>query len=206
MSLIAMYGVNAVGKDTVANLIQEQEGRDYIRLTSESRLLMHHLGLIPSIETKYRVSRDIYKKLEDTPQSIILELIETKYRDHLEILKSETAATTFLLSHLVFALNLDKDRPVYLLKDIPDWTREVFNGFIHLRAPISEIIKRRHQDEEVRDRGAMEYSQIRYHQGLCDRKWEELVYPLHRETYTEVWNVELEESVKEIRTFKERFR
>lgn len=203
MSIVTIYGVNAVGKDTVANKLKEQEADLFI--TSESRLLMYHLGIVPSFETNYKASREDYKRLEDTPQSTMLGLIETTYRDHLQQLR-ERCGATLLLSHLVFALNLDKDQPVYLVKDISEWTREVIHGFIHLKAPIIEIYKRRHLDSGLRDRGAAEISQIAYHQELCDRKWNELTAPLSPETHTVIQNINLDIAVDEVRSFKERFR
>lgn len=204
MSLIAIYGVNAAGKDTVANALQKNNPNIFI--TSEPRLLMYHLGLIPSYATNYKVERASYKQLEDTPQSVVLNLINTKYQTHLRQLKTDKETTTLLLTHLVFALNLDKKKPKYLIKKIPTWTQETFNGFINLVSPPQEIDRRRHQDENVRDRGMMEISQIAYHQRLCDEKWEELVRLLNPEVYIKINNEQLAMAISEAKNFIEKIR
>jgi len=171
MGLIIIYGINAVGKDTVANSIASISSNTLI--TSESRILMYHLGLINNFDATLKVDREIYKKLENAPREKIQNIYSTKYLETLSQLK-EKYKLVILLSHLVFALYIDKDVTKYVTDiDIPDWLINLSDLVVHLKSPSEDILLRRITDLKIEKRErVLRLEQIKHHQKLCDKKWE----------------------------------
>ncbi|MFQ5492861.1 MAG: hypothetical protein ACE5DX_01735 [Candidatus Dojkabacteria bacterium] len=81
-----------------------------------------------------------------------------------------------LLSHLVFALYLDKDKVDYLTDvEVPQWLLNMSAGIIQLFSAPDEILERRTKDSNQSQRDRIQkIEQIKHHQFLCDRKWEQL--------------------------------
>jgi len=171
MGLHTIYGVNGVGKDTVANELVCAHENTF--KTSESRLLMFILGIADNYDTTHPVTRDHYKLLEETPQTRMIEIEKTDYRYLIEeFARSET--TVLILSHLVFALYLDKKIKFLDERTTPDWYLDANESLIQLIAPSQTIYGRRIKDEDTRDRGQFTIEDIDMHQQLCGRRWEKI--------------------------------
>jgi len=171
MALSTLYGVNGVGKDTIgAELLSRHPDT---QLTSESRLFMYILGITSDYRAQTKASREQYKQLEDTPQKRMLEIQDTDYMYLVDDLKKREN-TTILLSHLVFALHLDKEITYLDSRETPEWFVDANDTLVQLVAPPEVILERRMQDAAQRDRGAFTLEDIQTHQRLCDRKWEKL--------------------------------
>ena len=118
MPLIIIFGINASGKDSITNILKETNSEIFV--TTESRLLMYHLGIIKHFNAAEAVSKEEYKSLENTSQEQILAITNTKYKESLEIFKKSNKIT-LILSHLVFLLHIDKD-PVFLTEKRPSFS------------------------------------------------------------------------------------
>jgi len=171
MALSTMYGINGVGKDTVANGVAE--AMPELRLTSQSRILMHILGLIDNYDARTPVARDKYRQLEDTPQSRMREIEETDFKYFISDIK-DSPSRVLMLSHLVFALYLDKEFKYLDDRDVPEWYIASNDAIIQLVAPASTVLQRRTADSQVRDRGALTLENVELHQQLCDKQWAKL--------------------------------
>lgn len=202
MSLEIMFGINASGKDTIAKEIKKRNG--VIQITSESRILMYQLGYISDFSSETAVDISAYKKLENTPQNKIIEITKTTYREKLESFRS-SEVQHFLLSHLVFVLTVDKDKPVYLDdREVPEWYREVGHKFIQIVCEPEEIFRRRQKDKNdgTRNRGNINsFEEINKHQSLCDVKWEKFTRGLPQNTYITIVNNDLETTVNMVISF-----
>lgn len=207
MSLITLYGINASGKDTIANSIKSRISEVFV--TTETRILMYILGLIDDYDASCPVSKDVYKRLENTPQNVIIKITDNEYKKTLTELQ-EHKSITLLLSHLVYALFIDREKPMYLTNinlKIPRWFRTLCDGFIYIRSKPSDVLKRREADvaKGRRDRGNMSLSDIVEHQSLCDRKWGELTNTLSGKRHTIVVNNDLSEAITETERFIKQF-
>lgn len=195
-----MFGINASGKDSVFRELKNRKKE--IQSTSESRLLMYHLGYVDSYSLEQPVDREIYKQLENTSQEKIMEVTNSSYRKTLEDFR-DAEIEYFLLAHLVTALTIDKN-PVYLDKDVPFWYRDVGNKFIQITCDPEEILKRRLADKKSgnRDRGNLDnIDEIIHHQNLCNEKWEKLTDGLPAGRFTTITNTDLTITTNTIRTF-----
>lgn len=202
MSLEIIFGINASGKDTIARELKKIDNE--IQITSESRLLMYHLGYISSFNFENPINREDYKKLENTSQEKIKQITETSYKQTLENFRDSNIKYV-LLSHLVFVLSLDKNKPIYLTdREVPSWYNKVGNNFIQIICNPEEILRRRLKDKNnhTRDRGNIDsFVEINKHQSLCDIKWKKLVKNLHKNTYKTIINDDLISAVNIINNF-----
>src|SRR5690606_33381552 len=106
MSLDTIYGINGVGKDTVAAELQKRQPRGLV-ITSMSRLSMYLLDITDNFDAQRSVTNDQYKKLETVPQEDMVALEEGPYREFVGEL-ADGGDRVLMLSHLVFALHLGK--------------------------------------------------------------------------------------------------
>lgn len=189
MSIYTLYGINGVGKDTVAGEVK----RDFpdTQITSESRILMYLLGITSEFGTDYPVSREQYRQLEDMPQPVMRDLTEGEYKCFVQDLRDRDDVTV-ILSHLVFALFLDKEIQYLDDKDVPDWFIQSNDALVQLIAPPELVLARRAID--ARDRGAANTKDIEYHQYLCDQKWVKVVNLAGVSACHTVENIVLEEA------------
>ena len=195
-----MFGINASGKDSIVRELKNRDNK--IESTSESRLLMYHLGYVDSYSLNQPVSRDIYKQLENTPQEKIIEITNNSYRKTLESFR-DSEIEYFLLSHLVIALTIDKN-PIYLEKDVPFWFSDTGNKFIQIVCDPKEILRRRLIDKNgnTRDRGNLDnLDEIKNHQNLCDKKWQKLTNGLTSDRFATIPNTDLIVTVNNIERF-----
>ena len=199
--LVTIFGINAVGKDAVANKIKE-ERTDY-RITSESRLLMYNLGIIDDYNTSCPVTKEQYKALESISPAETWRITNGVYKEQLERFNREDKIV-LLLSHLVFALHLDKEKPVFLKdRGLPSWLPDVNLGFIQLIASPKQIMRRRIKDNSSgeRRRDFIGIQNIIEHQRLCDEKWASLTKDLDGERYAVINNNNLDKVVYKTRAF-----
>ena len=110
MGLTTIFGVNGVGKDSVAEGLRKRHPE--VRITSMSRILMYALGISKTCDIRERISEEQYKLLENTPQSIIANIENNQYRHLLERMANSDENVIFL-AHLVSALRLG-DEKTYL--------------------------------------------------------------------------------------------
>ena len=171
--LFIVCGINASGKDTLAREIAKSFSHPVI--TSESRLILYGLGLIPFYAAGHIITTEQYKTLENTPQKAIDRIICTSYRSTLISLAKDNLV--LLLYHLVFALNIDRKKPQFLTeKKIPSWLCSLSSGWMHIKSSGEEVLKRRRRDSKTteRDRGKFMLNDIIVHQRLCDERWRDI--------------------------------
>lgn len=173
MSLNTLYGINGVGKDRVASELKREHAPDLI-ITSASRVSMYLLGITTNFDAQRTIGREEYKKLESVPQAEMIELEVGPYRSFVEEL-SEKDERVVMLSHLVFALYLDRQVTYLTDRNIPDWYVAANDSLVQLVASPEEVLSRRlaDQDEKSRERPAS-ILQIAEHQALCDQEWERI--------------------------------
>ena len=173
MSINTLFGINGVGKDTVANELRRVEERN-LTITSMSRTCMYLLGIIDSHDVSAQVGRDSYYKLEQVPQPEMIKLEGELYREFIEQMAHDEGETLFL-SHLVSALHLGKTVRYLTERTTPDWFIECNSNLIQLKAPPESILERRRDDSENGTRSRpIQLKQIIEHQELCDNEWERI--------------------------------
>ncbi len=170
MSLDTLYGINGVGKDTVAERLRQSTDRNLI-VTSMSRLSMYLLGITKSFDVSKPVSGEAYKQLEQVPQPEMVALENGPYKDMIGEL-AQGGDRALLLGHLITALHLGGSVKYLTERPTPDWYIENNSSMIQLTAPANTILQRRQHDASggVRSR-PVEIGQIVEHQELCDEEW-----------------------------------
>lgn len=175
MSLSTLYGINGVGKDTIAAEVKRAYADD-ITITSMSRLCMFLLGITESLDSQEPVDTTAYRKLESVPQSEMRQLEDGPCKEYIQTI-SENSQRVLMLSHLVFALHIDLCNVTYLTdRRIPDWYIQANNAVVQLKAPAETILARRFKDaflDNARERPTA-LDQILDHQALCDEEWQRL--------------------------------
>jgi hypothetical protein len=195
VSLHTVYGLNGVGKDTIAHELRNRNPN--LVTTSESRMLMYLLGITTGFDATLKVDRSQYSQLECTPQEQIIELEQGSPMRELVGNVSADNGTVLNLSHLVFARYLD-DEIDYLQKPKATWYVHAGDSFMNVVAPPETILKRRQADAAQRERILKGVDEISYHQSLCDREWERIkciAQPLTR--FAVIENVELIKAVEQ---------
>lgn len=172
--LIVIYGINGVGKDSFASELNKIYKNSIV--VSDQKILMYHLGLIDNFESKNSVDRAKYKVLENTPNDDFEKIYDKKFVVTLESLKNKYDYV-FLISHLVVALFIDKDKPTYLdteeINKKLKYILEGANGIILLKSSAEEILGRRLSDTGIRDR-LVDVEEIFQHDKLNNEKWNEV--------------------------------
>lgn len=190
MSLITVFGINGVGKDTVANQLKSRKTN--IKITSMSRLLMYILGITQSYETSEKVTEEQYKQLESVPQERMKQIENAQYRELITKISKEND-TTILLSHLISALRFG-EKTVYLEDRLtPDWLVKNSDALVQLVVPPQILSERRGKDgSRKRDTNIEE---IEKHQKMCFKEWKRLKAKHMRKAMYTVINLELDETV-----------
>ena len=195
MALNTIFGINGVGKDTVANVLRADNPN--LSVTSMSRMLMYILGITKSYDVSEKASEEQYKKLEGIPQERMIEIENTEYKKLLSEL-SKSDENVLMLAHLILALR-HGDKINYLTdRTIPDWYVNLNASLIQLVAPF-ELISARRKNDLSRKR-KVDISEIEYHQSLCDDEWERIkrMNPAAAERMYVVNNIGLYETADEI--------
>lgn len=198
MSLITVFGVNASGKDSIAKVLKKNNPGIFV--TSESRLLMYHLGIIKHFDLGTPVTNDDYKALENTTQKKVISITNSKYKETLQEFKSNSG-TTILLSHLVFLLH-HGDEPIFLNEKDPPFP-EFSDGLVNIKSKPEDILDRREADNKKgkRERNHTSLQLIEKHQSLCDKKWSKITQNRDPNTFITVQNNDLEVAVKDVENF-----
>ena len=195
MGLYTMFGINGIGKDTVAEEIRKK--RQNIEVTSLSRLLMFILGISKSYDVREKINEEQYKALEETPQSTMRSIEDNEYRQLLEQLAKGDKDVIFL-SHLITALRLGNNVEFLEDRKTPDWFVDINDKLIQLVAP-AQIVAERRQKDKTRRR-CYEIDEIIKHQELCTKEWERIK---RKDYYTAkkmsvVENIDLNQAVREV--------
>lgn len=195
MGLYTIFGINGIGKDTVAKEIRKKT--QDIEVTSMSRLLMFILGISKSYDVQEKINEEQYKALEKMPQSTMRFIEDNEYRQLLERLAKEDKDVIFL-SHLITALRLGNKVEFLENRKTPDWFVDINDKLIQLVAPAQMVAERRQRDK-TRTR-CYEIDEIIKHQELCTKEWERIKkkdYCTARKMSI-VENIDLNQAVREV--------
>ncbi len=197
MALITIYGINGVGKDTVANSLRDRNTE--LSVSSISRMLMYILGITKTYDVNEKVCEEQYKVLESIPQEKMLEIENTDYKKLLYEI-SNSKENLIMLSHLISVLR-HGDKIQYLIDRItPNWYVELNQALIQLVAP-TEVISERRKNDLLRKRDAS-LSEIEYHQSLCTNEWER-IKKINIDTSNKMFivnNIDLDTAISDIET------
>ncbi len=195
MAITTIFGINGVGKDTVANSLRTNNPD--LLVTSISRMLMYILGITKTYDVNEKVCEEQYKMLESVPQEKMIKIENTDYKDMLDEIAS-SKEDLIMLSHLISALR-HGDKIQYLTdRTTPDWYIKLNQALIQLVAP-SEIVSYRRKNDVNRKRETS-IEEIEYHQSLCTNEWERIkrVNPDTTNRMFIVNNINLSDATNEI--------
>ncbi len=144
--IFIIYGINGVGKDSIVELISEQDSRFIV--ISQSRLLMYHLGFTKSFLKKSKIVDGDYKKLELIPEKEISAVRNNLCYD--SILKLSSSGKIILyLSHLTVARFFAKEKS-FVVPEVPNWVKEKTNGLVFIDANKRDVVSWRKKDSRKR--------------------------------------------------------
>lgn len=195
MAITTIFGINGVGKDTVANSLRTNNPD--LLVTSISRMLMYILGITKTYDVNEKVCEEQYKMLESVPQEKMIKIENTDYKDMLDEIAS-SKEDLIMLSHLISALR-HGDKIQYLTdRTTPDWYVKLNQALIQLVAP-SDIVSYRRKNDINRKRETS-IEEIEYHQSLCTNEWERIkrVNPDTTNRMFIVNNINLSDATNEI--------
>ena len=195
MAITTIFGINVVGKDTVANSLRTNNPD--LLVTSISRMLMYILGITKTYDVNEKVCEEQYKMLESVPQEKMIKIENTDYKDMLDEIAS-SKEDLIMLSHLISALR-HGDKIQYLTdRTTPDWYVKLNQALIQLVAP-SDIVSYRRKNDVNRKRETS-IKEIEYHQSLCTNEWERIkrVNPDTTNRMFIVNNINLSDATNEI--------
>lgn len=195
MAITTIFGINGVGKDTVANSLRTNNPD--LLVTSISRMLMYILGITKTYDVNEKVCEEQYKMLESVPQEKMIKIENTDYKDMLNEIAS-SKEDLIMLSHLISALR-HGDKIQYLTdRTTPDWYVKLNQALIQLVAP-SDIVSYRRKNDINRKRETS-IEEIEYHQSLCTNEWERIkrVNPDTTNRMFIVNNINLSDATNEI--------
>lgn len=175
--LILLYGINGVGKDTIALELSKQYKNTII--VSDQRILMYYLGLLKNYKSNIKINTEKYKALESTPRETLKKIYKTKFLETIEKIRKEYEIV-FLISHLVISLHINKNKPKYLDTEIINekLSELLFcaNSIVYIKSKPEEILERRIKDRKFTGRNRpIDLKDIKHHQKLNDKKWKELL-------------------------------
>lgn len=195
MGLNTIFGINGIGKDTIAEELRKKNPQ--IRVTSVSRILMYILGITNTYDVREKVTEEQYKLLENTPQSTMIEIENNDYRKLLEkIAKNENK--TIFINHLVTAMRHGKKIEYLTERKIPNWFIELNDNIIQIVSP-SNLIAQRRMNDISRNRST-DINQIEEHQELCTKEWKRISEEniLFKNKMHIVENIQLSKAVADI--------
>lgn len=195
MAITTIFGVNGVGKDTVADALRVSNPD--LSVASYSRVLMYILGITNTFDVSEKVCEDQYKTLESVPQEKMILIENTDYKDLLYDL-SKSNNDIIMLSHLISALRHGEKIQYLTDRLTPNWYVDLNQTLIQLVAPSTVISDRRKNDmQRKRDTSIRE---IEYHQSLCTNEWERIkrMNPNVATKMFVVNNIDLENTTREV--------
>ena len=72
MAITTLFGINGVGKDTIAENLRKKNPE--ITVSSVSRMLMYILGISKTYDVREKVTEEQYKILESIPQTQMVKI------------------------------------------------------------------------------------------------------------------------------------
>ncbi len=195
MGLYTIFGINGIGKDTVAEELRKRNQR--IEVTSMSRLLMFILKISKTYDVREGISERQYKALENIPQRTMIDIENNEYKELIEKI-SRSDKDIVILSHLISALRLGDEVKFLEDRKTPGWFVDMNKKLIQLTAP-PQLISERRQKDKKRIRG-YETEEIMKHQRLCDKEWERIKKKdsSSKQKMFIVENIELNKAVNDI--------
>lgn len=191
MPLIVTFGVNGVGKDTLAKELKKRHPT--LELLIGSRIMLKGLGFDIKIDVgSPPPTREMYKVLEGLSEETKLAMTDNIFRETLVEFKN-TGRRGILSSHLVIARR-SRDNTIEFQKDLfRKWFPEVFDGFVLIEASPESIIKRQGFDKTTgfRDRGELTKETIVEQQNLTKLEWEKVKSSTKPERRLEIFNEDL---------------
>lgn len=176
MALTIIFGVNGVGKDTLANLVQKAHPE--IAIISASRALMKAYGLPVEITADFPVPFEYYRTLE-TNEPIVNALYDTKFVDILRAFKAK-GGNSMILHHLCVVKPQIDGTLIYDDDVLRPWFYELFDQFILIRTKPAIIKDRQEKDllSGKRTRQGLSLAQIEEQVQRSDAQWKELCQEL----------------------------
>ena len=93
MAITTLFGINGVGKDTIAENLRKKNPE--ITVSSVSRMLMYILGISKTYDVREKVTEEQYKILESIPQTQMVKIENEEYRRILEKIAKEDIKESF---------------------------------------------------------------------------------------------------------------
>lgn len=188
MSLVILFGINGVGKDTIAKRAAESVGS--IDIISGSRVMMKGLGFDVGITSDSPVTDEMYRALELTPSDVKANMADTIFRQELISYKQANPDRIGVISsHLVIARR--EGNSVSFETDlIRDWFPQTFDLLVHVTAPVDDIIERHARDSFFRDRGFHTEESLRKMATYDSLLWGELCQQVDPAKVLEIKNSE----------------
>ncbi len=164
--IVILYGINGVGKDTIA----EELSLPNKVIVSRSRLLMYHLGLADGFTSDVRTEKGAYQALERIPEERVQKIRNTDCRKSVVRISAKGKLVLYL-SHLVVVKHLGKGVR-YVTPEISRWVKKEADKFAFIKAPPRNILIWRREDERRRP---TELEQITKHQKKSLQRYQELM-------------------------------
>lgn len=195
MGLNTIFGINGIGKDTIAEEIRRKNPE--IRVTSMSRVYMYILGISKTCDVREKITEEQYKELESISQETMREIENNEYKHILERMANSKEKVIFL-GHLISALRLGEDVKYLEDRKTPKWFVDINDNIIQLVAPAELISERRKKDNERKRKSDIE--EILKHQELCSKEWKRISEEddFIAQKMQTIENVDLEKTVKDI--------
>ena len=195
MAITTLFGINGVGKDTIAENLRKKNPE--ITVSSVSRMLMYILGISKTYDVREKVTEEQYKILESIPQTQMVKIENEEYRRILEKIAKEDKKVIFI-NHLVTAMRHGEDVQYLTKRLTPDWYIDLNENLIQLVAP-SNVIAIRRMNDATRVRSS-NIEQIEEHQALCSNEWERIMSrgPEVKQKMHIVDNISLERAVEDV--------
>lgn len=197
MGLYTIFGINGVGKDTVAKELRNNNPN--LKITSMSRILMYILGISKTYDVAEKITEEQYRLLENVPQNRMIDIENNEYKIIIQKMASSDNKVLFL-SHLISALRHGNEI-IYLTDRLtPNWFIDINEKLIQLVAS-PELISIRRKNDNSRNR-RIDIEEIRKHQELCSQEWERIskINLQTRRKMNVVENVRLYDTVEKIQS------
>lgn len=188
MALTIIFGVNGVGKDTIANIVQKAYPE--IALVSASRCLMKAFGLPVEITADFPVPFEYYRTLEIN-EPIVNALYDTKFVDTLREFKTQ-GKNSMLLHHLCVVKPQLDGTLIYDDDVLRPWFYELFDQFVLIRTAPQIIKDRQEKDLQSgkRTRQGLSLIQIEEQVQRSDAQWKELCKQLKKRGLNNYYEIE----------------
>lgn len=174
LKLYIIYGINGCGKLDVALKMAdrlEKKGKKVL-ITRESRILMYLLGIIDEFDAVSVITKEKYKILENTHPLIIKNIYKKEYKKFVDDQIHKHDAV-IMLSHLVYALYIDKDTVEYLTDfEIPEWLINQSRCILNVQPESQAILSKRVDITNfTSDELNLSIKDIKIHKKYCDERW-----------------------------------